>query len=518
MGKPAICDDYLDLTTTYCVYAKNIWHEADVGGYWGGGIAEKNANGAVRGMANTCLGYATLVHALDHGWLSGDLLGRLDAAKLDRSAMLRYIRANLKHLAAHHLSAPQALEPKWGFSWQSSLWVGGFGPAALLVWDDLPPALRDDLKRVVFAEADRIAAKPPKDYQPGDTGAEENAWDTHAPAVALAMDPYHAHAERWLEALRKYAVNTYSVPADRTSDAKVGQHRVRALVTTSNLFDDFTLENHRFFHPDYVQVSGQLLGEAWLYLQLGDRIHGTSLAKEFQPYALHHAREVWENVAKPLILPTGELAFPSGTDWTVNCSIIPSYLAYIATGLGDPDALRAMIALPRQALRHRELSPPGRVFGDTNIEWFWEPILIKRSCTAILQLELRGNPVPPAGSFIAQQTHKLLPDSKVWIYRNARYFVSASWGKRTMGTFTPFDPEHPYLTYPLERGILPESVDRFVEEGRNDGVNWIVLESRDGRRSALVLCVGELFIHCPFVYEGVPDARLGGGTILLHRP
>src|SRR2546423_8534920 len=38
--KPVMADAYLDMITGYCVYAKSIWHDADVGGYWGGGIKD----------------------------------------------------------------------------------------------------------------------------------------------------------------------------------------------------------------------------------------------------------------------------------------------------------------------------------------------------------------------------------------------------------------------------------------------------------------------------------------------
>src|SRR5437870_3294855 len=210
--KPAVADKYLDLTVTYSIYAKSIWHDAqppDVGGYWGDGLAptpEKNANGHVRGMSNTMLGYAMLVHAMDENWLDPHLASLLQQAGLSRSELLKYIQLNLKFLNAHHLSNEHGLDPKWGFSWQSPLWLGASGPAVILVWKDLPDDLKSDFKRVVDTEADRIVAKPPKDYKPGDTGAEENAWDEHAPAVALAIDPTNPRAADWMKALKTYAV------------------------------------------------------------------------------------------------------------------------------------------------------------------------------------------------------------------------------------------------------------------------------------------------------------------------
>src|SRR5262245_5749656 len=85
--KPAVADNYLDLTVTYSIYAKSIWHDADVGGYWGDGLApapDKNANGHVRGMVNTMLGYAILVHAMDEKWLTEPMASSLERAGLTR--------------------------------------------------------------------------------------------------------------------------------------------------------------------------------------------------------------------------------------------------------------------------------------------------------------------------------------------------------------------------------------------------------------------------------------------------
>src|SRR2546430_16447551 len=78
--RPPVADAQLELITTYSVYAKSLWHDADVGGYWGGGIAEKNQNGAGRGMCATRLGYAVVVHAMDRHWLDAGETQRVKAA------------------------------------------------------------------------------------------------------------------------------------------------------------------------------------------------------------------------------------------------------------------------------------------------------------------------------------------------------------------------------------------------------------------------------------------------------
>src|SRR5262245_23820624 len=110
--KPAVADNYLDLTVTYCIYAKTIWHDADVGGYWGDGLApapDKNGNGHVRGMVNTMLGYAILIHAMDEKWLIEPMASQLQQAGLTRDELLKYIKLNLQYLNAHHSSTKDAL-------------------------------------------------------------------------------------------------------------------------------------------------------------------------------------------------------------------------------------------------------------------------------------------------------------------------------------------------------------------------------------------------------------------------
>src|SRR5437588_12004135 len=90
MRQAALRDQYLDLITTYSVYARSIWHEADAGGYWGDGIAARDQNGGVRGMTSTMLGYAMLVHAGDRGWLDEEVKKPLAEAGLERGRRQKY--------------------------------------------------------------------------------------------------------------------------------------------------------------------------------------------------------------------------------------------------------------------------------------------------------------------------------------------------------------------------------------------------------------------------------------------
>jgi len=492
LPKPVMADEILDIVTGYIAYTRQLWHEEAPGGYWGGGLAEKDGNGSVRASNSILLGHAILAYAWKCGWLTEDEQATLTEAGLDREGLVGRVRAGLDYICAHHVSAESPLEPMWGNSWQSSLWIGPAAEAAMLVWEDLPEATREAARRLPRPEADRIAATAPRDYRPGNTGAEENAWDMHALAAAIALNPDHPSAPQWWDGLKRYAVNTYSMKADQSDDSIVGEDRVRDLVNTANLFDDFTLENHNFFHPDYIQVSGQHLGEAWMILVLGDFVFQTSNASRFEPYALHKVKPVWENVLRALLLPDGEFLFPNGNDWTLHTSINLAYLAWIAVGVRDPAALAAEKRFVRAAERRRAVSPPGRIFADFNMEWWWEPLLVKRHTSALLMHTFRAAPPASDAAFevLDQGTRtRHFPQGHVWLHRNGNYAVSASWGRIHVGVFVPFGSDYlqnPYMTIPIWDGVLPDDVSVLVEMGDSGAAPVAVLGRKEGTKCALV--------------------------------
>jgi hypothetical protein len=83
---------------------------------------------------------------------------------------------------------------------------------------------------------------------------------------------------------------------------------------------------------------------------------------------------------------------------------------------------------------------------------------------------------------------KLLPNSKVFLFRNENYFASLAWGKRSMATFTPFKSvaRNPYVTLPIDPGIVPANLESLLEHGTLNNVEICVVESTNNRRTALV--------------------------------
>src|SRR5205823_1868450 len=130
--------------------------------------------------------------------------------------------------------------------------------------------------------------------------------------------------------------------------------------------------------------------------------------------------------------------------------------------VGGPMAVEGERLHMRHVMRLRDLSPAGRILGDSNLEWWWEPLLIKRCTTAMLQHELRGGGAIPSlplaegrgeGLNTGEARHQpltltlsqrergqeqhLWPDAKAWLFRNPEYCITAAWGAKHMATFTP---------------------------------------------------------------------------------
>jgi hypothetical protein len=77
----------------------------------------------------------------------------------------------------------------------------------------------------------------------------------------------------------------------------------------------------------------------------------------------------------------------------------------------------------------------------------------------------------------------------IWFFRNERYFVSASWDRPKMGTFHPFlalEDEQPYMTLPINGGILPIAIAAFENVQIVDDATVAILRLDDGARCAIV--------------------------------
>lgn len=228
------------------------------------------------------------------------------------------------------------------YAWESSLWAMSVAYSAFFQWEKLTEQQRTYIYNLLKAECNyELNRSIPTGYN-GDTKAEENGWEADILAATLGLFPNDALAPQWFKRLREFAINSYSHAADAQDDTVIDpdydQTTVKQLYKGQNLYSDYTLQNHNYFHTSYQNVVMQELGEAALALKLFQQ--GLYGEEKWQTNALmHHNKEVQEEVLNWLALADGELAMPNGNDWSLFLyDQITSYSTN-ACFLRDADAL-----------------------------------------------------------------------------------------------------------------------------------------------------------------------------------
>ena len=205
-------------------------------------------------------------------------------------------------------------------AWESSLWAMSVAYSAFFQWDRLSERQRDYIYRMLKAECDYELQRDIPTGFAGDTKAEENGWEADILAATLGLFPNDPLAPQWFERLRDFAINSYSQREDATDttviDPDYNGKRICDLYHGQNLYDDYTLQNHDYFHTSYQNVVIQELGEAALALKLFQRdLYGS---ERWHTNALmHNNHKVMEEVLYWLALSDGELAMPNGNDWSL---------------------------------------------------------------------------------------------------------------------------------------------------------------------------------------------------------
>ena len=226
--------------------------------------------------------------------------------------------------------------------WESSLWAMSVAYSAFFQWDVLTDVQKTYIYQLLKAECNyELNRNIPTGYA-GDTKAEENGWEADILAATLGLFPNDALAPRWFQRLREFAINSYSQKDDASNltviDPDYDQKTVKDLYKGQNLYDDYTLQNHNYFHTSYQNVVIQELGEAALALKLFQQ--GLYGEEKWKTNALMHNNDkVMSEVLYWLALADGELAMPNGNDWSLFLyDQITSYSTN-ACFLRDPHAL-----------------------------------------------------------------------------------------------------------------------------------------------------------------------------------
>lgn len=440
-----VTDNYLKALIRFEPWAESVWKDYPSipgAGYFGDG--QSGGNGGIRGTAGIALAYAVLVREFP------------GAPEYKRR--LAHLQATLKFAEETHQSGPAGYVAtdgkKWGAYagidkkdkriWQSAMWAATMGFAAALTEKQLDPAVVAGCKKVIAAEADLLSTIPPPTGFRSDSKGEENAWNTSVPALAAAWMPNDSRAGKWLLTAKLYLANTYSVPADTTGPLK-------KWISTQTLFPSFAMENHGFYHPSYQAVAGMSMGDTYAMV----RFVNPQLCKQLEPFTGHNVLAVW-NFIKDIVLDSGDLAFPSGLDWSLHSFEHISYLAYLTTRFKNPQAAWAEKKLSAQILYRQQINGNGAFVGESCPDNFYrEAVEAVRIATAYLHHQLAGFP-RLTGEPIKPRLINY-PDVGLLLHRTGNLLFTISYGSKVTSLVYPLkgkNPRQDFITSPNIKSLI----------------------------------------------------------------
>lgn len=193
---------------------------------------------------------------------------------VEKSTAEQRLKKMVVSLAFHH---KVTTKDGWGNAWQSALWASRAGQAGWLIWDDLSLQERKYIQNMVIYEANRFNTYPPPYYRdpngkinyPGDTKAEENAWNSTILQLATAMMPNHPNNQIWRIKMLQLMISSFARPLDITSREIVDGKTLSQWLKGSNLINDGTLINRGRLHPDYMTTVSLNIQAAMTYALAG---------------------------------------------------------------------------------------------------------------------------------------------------------------------------------------------------------------------------------------------------------
>jgi len=442
LSERELLNTYTSLLVEGCDYSERFWKVSSFdseAGYWGDGASDGNQG--IRAISEMV-------------FVSGTLLKYPEAFPREKEAeVLSKTKAAIRFACATHLTGMQKCPDgkSWGGSWQSAMWTATLGFGAWLVWDKLDDESKRNVERVIASETDRFLPGKPPGGTTNDTKAEENGWNLICISLAENMFPNHPHAALWHDKAIEYMVNTLSVAQDRTNKSILDGRPMCDWFSGENLFPDFTLENHGFFHPAYVACSS--------YFMTQSAMHYTYAHRPIPQAATHHLLDVWR-MFQAIILPQGEPAYPQGMDWELHGIPLINLFASLASYQKDPLAamweenyLQYMRAW--QEMERGSLATPGSRLGFTR-----HAICAEQAAYGFLAHKIFG---PPVKEISAQKAAselcsvRTLDSVGLVMQRTEKKLASFSWKNRIGGMLIPIEAGHegqPFFTAPIPNGFI----------------------------------------------------------------
>ena len=501
----------LDALEKFVPFAETFWKasdisEANTGRYdaVGSGVTQP------RGAGDIAFAYVTL------------LLARPDQAAfggVSRAVMIDHTIQSIRHEAYTNVLSGKNYKKWGGGTWQASLEAYSWAFAAYKLWDKLDAETRALVKTVLVGEANILITKAIASGEEGDTGAEDNGWNSPTPALAAVMFPEEANAAAWETTAQRLAINASSTTADATDTTTLVDGKpLNEWMASVNLHPDLTMENHGFFNPIYQQVAHVDINDAAIaYGAAGKRLPE---AFSFRTLA------IWENVLMRLATDEGDFVMPAGQDWTSKDFQHLDYLGILATRLQRGDASvfesRALKLVAQRQATHSN----GSMLGNPQIGY--ETMLIKRLAALYWTHELFGpSPVPSQANFDALRAKangvNVYPYSDFIAARLGQAFVSMSWDPaKPMGLVVPHSSA--YESDPLFSYYAPGSLigaasgtigahncdcrtDRFSTAGTVGARRFSMTAFPDGVTLLLDRGVGSTFTYSLESITGVTGVR-----------
>ncbi|HVE98640.1 MAG TPA: hypothetical protein VNA12_05615 [Mycobacteriales bacterium] len=223
----------------------------------------------------------------------------------------------------------RAADPRgWGHTWQSALWAALGAHAAWLLGPALSDVDRLLVARMLESEADAVVARPMHHLRdrsgrlrtPGNTGAEELAWDGMVLQVGVSLLPAHAHRALWADAAHRRMVNAFARPQDVRDRRVVNGRRVTDWLAGSNAEPSGLVVNHGRVFPDYSTTINENLFAVTVYPLVGLAVPD---AARYNVDVVYAALSTVGLHGPPYRAPGGtayvrrsaEIYYPQGTVW-----------------------------------------------------------------------------------------------------------------------------------------------------------------------------------------------------------
>ena len=164
----------------------------------------------IRGPASEAMGLAISLKTKAY---NEKIVGKSETHALNMTLQL------LTSLAYRHKSNSAG---GWGDQWQSALWTTYAGLGSWLLWEHFDESDKHLIENMIIHETNRFNEYKVPYYQdknlkvnfPGDTKAEENAWNANLLQVALAMMPTHPNWKTWMRKNIELMLSSYARHSD----------------------------------------------------------------------------------------------------------------------------------------------------------------------------------------------------------------------------------------------------------------------------------------------------------------